>query len=305
MNRLRAGAAVVLLALLFAQHARGQPSVVVTTPDLKSITEAVAGGAVRVQSLIPTGADPEAFEPRPAHLVALRDAALVVRIGVGYEHWLDRLLQQAGKTRLLPGGEGYLDVSSGIALLEVRGRSVTIMPGHAHGSANPHYWLDPMNGIAVSGHIAASLVRLVPHQRNAIEAAHAKFAGELDQRMSEWLQVLEPFRGVPLVSYHNTWPYFARRFRLNIVDVIEQKEGVPPSIARLASLAKTMRTQKVRAVLHEPFQPIDASRSLAERSGAKVVVLAPSVGSVPQATDYLKLLDFNVRELAKTLGSGS
>jgi ABC-type Zn uptake system ZnuABC Zn-binding protein ZnuA len=283
--------------------AAAQLNVVVTTPDLKSITEAVSGGSARAQSLIAPGADPEAFEPRPAHLAALGGADLVVRVGAGYEHWLDRLIQQAGKPHLRPGAEGYLDASAGIALLEQRGRSVTITPGHAHGSANPHYWLDPVNGLAVAQRIAEALARLAPGHRSRIEAAHARFAAELEQRTAEWQKTLQPFKGAPVITYHNTWPYFARRFRLNVVDIVEQKEGVPPSIARLASLAATMREKKVRAIVHEPFQPIDASRALGERTGARVVVLAPSVGSVPEASDYLKLFDFNVRTLAGALGA--
>jgi ABC-type Zn uptake system ZnuABC Zn-binding protein ZnuA len=284
-----------------ALSAAAQLSVVVTTPDLKSITEAVSGGAARVQSLIPPGADPEAFEPRPAHLVALREAGLVIRVGAGYEHWLDRLISQAGKPHLRPGAEGYLDASAGIALLEQRGRSVTITPGHAHGAANPHYWLDPVNGLAVAQRVAGALARLAPAQRAGIEAAHARFAAELERRTAEWQKTLEPYKGAPVVTYHNTWPYFARRFRLNIVEVIEQKEGVQPGVGRLAALAKTMRENKVRAVLHEPFQPIDASRALGERTGARVVVLAPSVGSLPEASNYLSLFELNVGLLAKAL----
>jgi ABC-type Zn uptake system ZnuABC Zn-binding protein ZnuA len=294
-------ASVVLALALASLPAPAQVNVVVTTPDLKSITEAVAGGAARVQSLIAPAADPEAFEPRPAQLLALREAQLVVRIGAGYEHWLDRMLQQAGNPHLRPGADGYLDASAGIALLEQRGRSVTITPGHAHGSANPHYWLDPVNGLAVAQRIAETLARLAPARRAGIEAAHARFAAELQRRTVEWQKTLEPYKGAPVVTYHNTWPYFARRFRLNIVEVIEEKEGVPPGVARLAAVAKAMRETKVRTVVHEPFQPVDASRALGERTGARVVVMAPSVGSLPEASDYLKLFDFNVRQLAKAL----
>lgn len=301
LGGLQVGKVLALALALASFAASAQLNVVVTTPDLKSITEAVSGGAARVQSLIAPGADPEAFEPRPAHLAALREAGLVVRVGAGYEHWLDRLIQQAGKPHLRPGGEGYLDASAGIALLELRGRTVTITPGHAHGSANPHYWLDPANGLAVAQSVAGALARLAPAQRAVIEAAHARFATELQQRTAAWQKTLAPYKGAPIVTYHNTWPYFARRFRLNIVEVIEQKEGVPPGVARLAALAKTMREKKVHAVVHEPFQPIDASRALGERTGARVVVLAPSVGSLPEASDYLKLIDFNVRTLAGAL----
>jgi ABC-type Zn uptake system ZnuABC Zn-binding protein ZnuA len=116
-----------------------------------------------------------------------------------------------------------------------------------------------------------------------------------------WTAALAPHRGAAVIAYHNSWPYFARRFRLNIVDVIEAKEGVPPSAARLARLAGRMREAKVRAVLHEPFVPVEASRFLAERSGARLVVLAPSVGSKPEARDYLSLFDHNVELLAAAL----
>ena len=297
------GALVIFLFALGA--ARAQPmTVVATTPDIKSIVESVAGGTVRVESLIAPGVDPESFEPRPSHLATLRKAALVVRVGAGYEHWLDRLLQRAGSKALLPGAAGYLDLSSQIALLEVRGRSVAIVPGHAHGSANPHYWLDPANGEIVAGQVAAALIRLLPGQRETIEAARQTFVTELRQRLSAWSKVLEPHRGVALVSYHNTWPYFARRFRLNIVDVIEQKEGVAPGAIRLAKLSSSLRSRSVRIVIHEPFQPVDLSRVLAERIGASVIVMAPSVGSVAEAADYFSLIDYNVRMLSKALGDG-
>ena len=96
------GRAVAALAALWLAWgvAHAQPRVAATTPDLASLVEAVAGGAVRIDSLAPAGGDAEAFEPRPAHLALVRDAALVVRVGLGYDEWLDRLVAQAGHARL-------------------------------------------------------------------------------------------------------------------------------------------------------------------------------------------------------------
>lgn len=296
-------AAIAWLALLCGHQALAETLVLATTPDIKSITESVSGGSVKVESLIPPGADPEAFEPRPNHLALLQRAALVIRVGAGYEHWLDRLLSQVGSPRLLPGSKGYLDLSANIALLEVRGRSVTITPGHAHGHANPHYWLDPANGRIMADDIASALVRILPDKRQSIEAAHAGFVAQLKKKTEDWQSSLAPYRGARVVSYHNTWPYFARRFRLNIVDVIEQKEGVAPSISRLAALASKMRADRVSAILHEPFQPTDASNALASRTGARVVLLASSVGSLPEAKDYFALFDYNVRTLSQALSA--
>lgn len=296
------GAFSAVLLLAAAPASARQPlAVVATTPDLKNIAEQVSGGTIRAETLIPPGSDPESFEPRPSHLTALRQADLVLRVGAGYEHWLDRLLQQVGSKTLLPGGAGHLDLSSQIALLEVRGRSVTTVPGHAHGSANPHYWLDPANGEIMARQIADALIRLMPDRRATVEAARDSFIAELRAHMSEWIAILEPHRAVPLASYHNTWPYFARRFRLNIVDVIELKEGVAPSLARLSALSAAFRQKGVRLIIHEPFQPDATSQMLAKRVGVSVVVLAPSVGSRPEATTYIGLLDYNVRTLAKAL----
>ncbi|TMJ85174.1 MAG: zinc ABC transporter substrate-binding protein [Alphaproteobacteria bacterium] len=112
-------------------------------------------------------------------------------------------------------------------------------------------------------------------------------------------------RAARLIAYHNTWPYFARRFRLDVVDVIEIKEGVAPSPARLARLAAIMREQKIRLIVHEPFEPEEASQLLARRTGAAVVKLAPSVGSLPAANSYLALFDYNVATLAQALSAVS
>lgn len=296
----RAGAALVALWLC-AFAARAEPLVVATTPDAKSIVEAVSGGMVRVESLVPPGTDPEAFEPRPSHLALIRDAALVVRVGLGYDEWLERLLRQSGNARVQRGGAGYLDLSADMALVEVQGRSVETRSGHAHGAANPHYWLDPANAEIMSAHVAEALTRLVPERRDAIVAAQARFAADLKAGLARWSAALEPHRGAALIAYHNSWPYFARRFRLNIVDVIEEKEGVPPNAARLIRLAARMRAAKVRAILHEPFQPGDAARFLAERTGAPVVVMAASVGAKPEAQSLIALFDHNVEILAKAL----
>lgn len=311
--RRRGGASTVLTVLwaalwaaspLACGPARAQPVVVATTPDLRSLTEAVAAGLIRVESLVPPGADAEAFAPRPGHLALVRGAALVVRVGLGHDEWLDRLLVQAGQARLRRGGEGHLDLSSTVALLEVQGRSVEARSGHAHGAANPHYWLDPANAEPMSAAIAEALVRLVPERRGEIEAAHARFVAGLRARLDAWATRLAPHRGAAVLAYHNGWPYFARRFRLDIVEVIEPKEGVPPSPARLAALAALARERGVRAILHETTAPEAASRALAARTGARVVPLAPSVGATPDAGSFLALFDRNVALLAAALDGG-
>jgi ABC-type Zn uptake system ZnuABC Zn-binding protein ZnuA len=176
-----------------------------------------------------------------------------------------------------------------------------LQQGHAHGSANPHYWLDPANGEIMSAVVAEAMTRIFPEKREIIAAAQARFAGELQKRLEKWSAALSPFRGVAVVTYHNSWPYFARRFRLNIADVVEPKESVTPSPTRLVTLASKMREAKVRVLIQEPFAPADASHYLASRSGASILTLAPSVGALEGTGDYLSLFDRNVGLLVETL----
>src|SRR5262249_45590584 len=142
----------------------------------------------------------------------------------------------AGEPRLMRGGEAYVDASLGIPLLEVSGQSVVNEGGHAHGVANPHYWLDPENAKIVSAGVAEGLARVLPNERARIAANQDRFVAALDARLARWTTQLAPVAGVKLIAYHNSWPYFARRFRLDVIDFIEPKPGVAASPAQLARL---------------------------------------------------------------------
>lgn len=275
--------------------------VVATTTDLAALAAAVGGDLVSVESIVPAATDPEGFEPRPGDLDKVRRAALLVRVGLGYDYWLDTLIKQTGDKRLMRGGDAYLDASAGIPLLEIRGQSVVNEGGHSHGVANPHYWLDPENAVIVTAGIAESLLRLAPEQRERIVGNRQRFLAELKARRQRWSEQLAPFAGVKLIAYHNSWPYFARRFRLDIVDFVEPKPGVAPSPAHLSQLISQGRKVHVSAVLHEAFEPDDAPRLVARKLDIPLVLLAVSVASVPGTKDYLALLEYNVAALVKAL----
>jgi len=299
--------AILLGSFPFAAASAPRIYVVTTTTDLASLAQAVTGELARVESLIPPAVDPEAFEPRPSDLIKLKDATVLVRVGLGFDHWLEKLLILHADPAVQRGGLGYVDASIGIPLLEVKGRSieVTRRDGHAHGLANPHYWLDPNNVEIITGGIAEAIIRVAPELTQQIIVNRDRFLDRLRTRTAEWQQTLGPYRAVPLIAYHNTWPYFARRFRLDLVDVVEIKEGVAPSPARLANLAAVIRERMIRVILLEPYEPEEASQLLARRTGATVLRLATSVGSRPEATDYFALLDYNVGALAKALAAVS
>jgi ABC-type Zn uptake system ZnuABC Zn-binding protein ZnuA len=281
--------------------AQDRVRVVTTTTDLRSLVEAVGGDCVEAISLVPGATNAEEYQPRPQDLLRLKNAQLLVRVGLDYDLWLDRLLLQAeslgDNSDLGRGKAGYVDASFGIPVLEVRGMSVGPGDGHAHGNGNPHYWLDPKNAEIITGTILEALARRDPANAATYEANRAAFLGRLETKLSEWQAKLAPLKAMPLVAYHNSWPYFARRFRLDFVGFLELKPGAPPSPSHLAGILQTMRARAVRIVVREPYEPERDVAFVAGKVGAAVVTLAASVGALPQTDDFFSLFDRDVEAL--------
>jgi ABC-type metal ion transport system, periplasmic component/surface adhesin len=288
---------VACLALASPGYAEDRIQVVTTTTDLRSLTEAVGGERVAAVSLVPANMDAEDYQPKPQDVLRLKNARLLVRVGLDYDLWVDRPLAQAGRAEIRRGGPAYVDASFGIAVLELRGMSVGPGDGHAHGSGNPHYWLDPKNAEIITGTLLEALARIDPANAAAYETNRQVFLARLNAKLAEWETKLAPLQGMPIVAYHNSWPYFARRFRLDFVGFIETKPGVPPSPSHLAGIVKTMRERNVRIVVREPQEPERDVAFVASKTGALVVKLAASVGALPRTDDYIALFDANVEAL--------
>lgn len=274
--------------------------VVTTSTDLKALVEIVGGERVRVESLAPPLQDPHAVEVKPGQLAKLKAAGLLVRIGLDHEPWLSRALLTVGDSRFTRESPHYLDTSKGIQLLQAETPRVRADKGaHIHGFGNTHYWLDPENGRPITAAILAALLRLAPADRSYFEANRKKFLDQLDGRLKGWLRIMTRHKGTRVVAVHETWPYFAQRFGLMIVAVMEPNPGVPPSPSYLANLIQKMRDSGIRLLIADPYSNASAVRQVATQSGATAVTLIPSVGGDPGAADYLSLLDFNIKRLSQ------
>jgi ABC-type Zn uptake system ZnuABC Zn-binding protein ZnuA len=274
--------------------------VVTTSTDLKALVEVVGGERVRVESLAPPLQDPHAVEVKPGQLAKLKAAALLVRIGLDHEPWLSRALRTVGDSRFTRESPHYLDTSKGIQLLQTETPRVRADKGaHIHGFGNTHYWLDPENGRPITAAILAALLRLSPADRAHFEANRKRFLDQLDGRLKDWLRTIAPYKGIRVVAVHETWPYFAQRFGLTIVAVVEPNPGVPPSPSYLDSLIQKMRGSGIKLLIADPYSSASAVRQVATQSGATAVTLIPSVGGDPAAADYLSLFDFNIKRLSQ------
>jgi ABC-type Zn uptake system ZnuABC Zn-binding protein ZnuA len=256
--------------LLASAHAWAQVPVVASTAELESLARAVGGSHVSTTHLANHGDG-----------VPLRAARVVVRVGLGYDAWLDPLLERAGNAAIRRDAKGYVDASRDAAVI---GKGA---------QANPRYWLDPVNASAITASIEEALAAVDPANAKGYEANRTAFLAELERRMHEWSRALP--RPANVIAQGEAWEYFARRFRITLSGVIEPKPGVPPSPQHLAELGAI---HKVTAILREPREPARDADALAAKTGAPVVIVASTIGAVPEARDYFSLIDYNVKALA-------
>jgi zinc/manganese transport system substrate-binding protein len=291
----------MLFALTTSAFAQ-QLNVVTTTEDLASLTREVGGDRVTVSAIARGYQDPHFVEPKPSFLLLLRKADLLEVVGLELEvGWLPPLLDQSRNAKIRPGSAGYLDVSSGVEILDRPTGTVNRSMGDVHAMGNPHYWIDPANAVRIAIQISRRLAQLQPKDAAFFNARLETFKKRMNDANKRWTAMLAPYRGAKIVTYHNSWPNFVRRYGLNVVGYVEPKPGVPPSPSHTFQLINLMKEQKVKAILVEPYFDLKTPQSIAERTGANLLVMYPSVGAKPELNDYFKLFDRNMTELVKAL----
>lgn len=303
MKRLLAPLFVLALAAI---PAYAKINVVVTTPDLASIAQAVGGKAVAITTLARPTEDPHFVDARPSFIVKLNRADALIEGGALLEiGWLPPLMEGARNAKIEAGAPGRILANEGIEMLEVPS-TLDRSKGDIHAAGNPHFVVDPANAIIIARHLADALAKLDARNAATYQANAKAFIDALSAKLVEWQKLLAPYQGTSLVAYHNTWVYFARRFGLVIDTFLEPKPGIPPTPAHLAEVITKMKAQKIRAIIVEPYQNRRTADTVAADTGATVLDFTQFPGGV-KGTDggYLAMMDYLVNTLAKVLAAGA
>ena len=275
--------------------------VVTTIPDLKSLTEAVGGDLVEVDSLARGTQNLHEAEVRPSMMVKLRRADLLIENGLDLDGWAEVAVQGANNPKIIRGAPGRIEVSRNIPVLDVPAGRVDRSMGDVHPLGNPHFTLDPGLVPIVTQNILDGLARLAPPHRAAFEKNREAFLARVDGEMARWTRTLEPLKGARVVVYHPDFVYFLRRFGIVQVGTIEDRPGIPPSPTHLAQLIRRMKEERVKLVLVEPWNDQKLAARVAQEAGARAVVFASAVGAVKGADTWLAAIDYNVRTIAEAL----
>ncbi|HEU4938033.1 MAG TPA: metal ABC transporter substrate-binding protein [Vicinamibacterales bacterium] len=287
--------AALLAVLLASANAFGQIKVVATTQDLESIAREVGGEKISVEGLAKGYQDPHFVEAKPTFIIKLHSADLLIVVGRELEiGWLPPLINQSRNARIQPNGDRYLDASQTAKILEIPTGQITRAMGDVHPSGNPHYWLGPDNGRRIAQLIQKKLSEISPADAGYFAQRYADFDRRLADAEKRWQAAMAPYKGVKVVSYHRSWPNFTDAFGLDVIGYVEPKPGIPPSPSHTLELIQEMKRQNVKLIIMEPYFDRKTPDAIARETGAKVMVLAPSVGGVKEVTDYFKLFDYDI-----------
>ena len=293
-----AWALVFTLAVPCTSRADSKLNVMTATTDLASLTEEVGGDRVSVESIARGYQDPHFVEAKPSFLLKLRKADLLIVVGLELEiGWLPPLITQSSNPKIQVSAPGYLDASRFARILEIPNGQVTRAEGDVHPQGNPHYWLDPDNGLRVAKGIADKLSEMRPNDAAYFAQRYAAFEQRLKQAEQQWQVQMKPYAGRKIVTYHRSWPNFADHFGLNVVGYVEPRPGIPPSPQHTVELIGMMKRDGVKIIVVEPYFDLKTPNSVARDTGGQVVVLTPSVGGEKEITDYFKLFDYDIAKL--------
>jgi ABC-type Zn uptake system ZnuABC Zn-binding protein ZnuA len=295
---------IFAFALLVAgiTFAADKLNVVTATEDAASITREVGGDRVTVTSIGKGYQDPHFIEPKPSFLLLLKRADLLEVIGLDLEiGWLPPLLDQSRNNNIRPGQKGYLDLSTGVEILDRPGGNLNRSMGDVHPLGNPHYWLDPANAVRMAIEVNAKLKELRPADSTYFDQQLQSFKVRMNEANKRWLAQMAPYKGAKIVTYHPSWPNFARHFGLQVAGTVEPKPGIPPSPSHTLEIINLIKDQKIKVILMEPYFDRKTPDFIADKTGAHVVVMYPSVGGKAGLDDYFKLFDYDLIELVRAL----
>ena len=279
-------------------------NVVTSTTDLAALTQEVGGDRINVESIAKGYQDPHFVEAKPSFLLKLRNADLLVSVGLDLEiGWLPPLITQSGNGRIQRGANGYLDASQFAEILDKPTGTITRAMGDVHPLGNPHYWLDPDNGRRIAKGIAGKLSELNPPDAAYFQQRFQDFDKRLTDAEKRWDTEMAPYRGRKVVTYHTSWSNFARHFGVAIDGYIEPRPGIPPTPQHTLEIIKLMKRDNVKVAMVEPYFDLKTPNSIGAATGAKVIVMLPSVGGEKEVTDYFKLFDYDLGLLTNAFKS--
>ena len=272
--------AIVALLLIGAAPSYGAPiTIAASLPDLASIASSIGGDEIKAFSVAKSSANPHYVEVLPSYMIMVSRAAVYLKVGLALDQWADEIIAGSRNGRLL-----VVDCSKGITVLQKPLGKVDASMGDVHPEGNPHYWLDPSNGIIIGETILEALVRIDPDHRVYYEENYLRFKAKTQERVALWRERMSKLEGKRILTYHSSWVYFATAFGMTVAANVEPLPGIPPSGKHLAGLVETIKRDGIEILIQEPYFPNAAGAFLSRETGIRILRFSPSCDDAEPAS---------------------
>lgn len=260
--------------------------IVVSIAPQKYFVERIGDRHVTVNAMVPPGAEPHTFEPKPEQLKALSRANAYMRIRIEFEEaWMTKFI--AVNPRML-----VVDTTQGIQRIPISTRlqeqDTTV---HIGETLDPHIWLSPKLVKVQAQTIYEALAKLDAQHQAEYQANLKRFLDELNALDTEIRQTLQGAKTRKFIVFHPAWGYFARDYQLEQVPI--EVGGQEPSAAELAQLIALAKQEQIKVIFAEPQFSTRSAETIAQEIGGKVLLINDL------SPDWMQ----NMKEVSQTFAS--
>lgn len=333
----------LMLLLTLATPPAAQVKVVTSLTTYAAIAREIVGDRGTVSSIAKGDENPHYVQPKPSFVPLLSQADLFVTTGLDLELWVPALLDKAGNAKVTEGGPGYVAAYTGVDLLDVpTSFSRTQGDIHVYGNphiwtdplnavqiarniltglkrvspANADYFTareKDFEDRVYRALFGAELVQLLGGQTLADLDRQGKLfdflkarqyqGAPLFNRLGGWLKQALPYRGTLVACYHKEWDYFSREYQVSCFDYIEPKPGIPPTPRHVQEIIVGMRQKHIPVLLSTNYYDRNQVLEVAQRTGAKAVIVPSNTGGAPGIVSYFDLMNLWLTELGRAFGA--
>ena len=275
----------------------GKVRIVSSTTDIADIVKIIGGDHVTVTSIARGNQDPHYVEILPSYMLKVRKADIYFMVGMELDLWAQQIIDGSRNRKVM-----VVDCSVEINKMEVPTGQIDASMGDIHRFGNPHYWLDPENGKLIARIVAQKLISHDSKNADQYQANLNQFEKDLDSAILNWTKRFSDLRNKNIIFYHNSWPYFSKRFGLITVGFLEPKPGITPSPSQLNQVINQIKENEIEVIASESYFSDRAPKFIESKTNVITVKLAQSVGAIEGADSYINLFETNLLILAKAYG---
>jgi zinc transport system substrate-binding protein len=280
--------------------------VIASIYPVADMVQQVGGDHVDVTFVLPAGASPHTFEPKPSLVKKISSARIFFRIGAGLEFWAEKFIDLAGP------GLTTIVLSEGVSLIHTAGHHHENKTGDPHdGSyisnhesrvANPHIWLDPAIAKSMVNKITAVLCEVDHQHLTYYKLRGQNYLNDMD-KLDRLIKVkVAKFNIKKYVSFHASWVYFARHYGLEPVGIIEASPGRNPTPIQIKNIVAMIKRDHIRAVFAEPQLNPRAAEVIAREAAVNVLLLDPLGGpNLKGRSTYIDLIKYNLNVMQEAM----